>query len=109
MLERLQDGLVVIVDPRQEQDALLRLAQPVVAVLDQADPLFVARQGVVQAEPPVFQFADHALQLDEGLLETPVVGKGVVHVSSPWSEVLVQWSVVSGQGRGDRSQTSSDF
>src|SRR5262245_48699240 len=81
--EGLQDGPAVGVAAGQDEDAVLGLAQPLVATLDETDALLVAGQGVFQAEAPVLQLADQALQLDERVLETRRVGGGFVHGRVP--------------------------
>src|SRR5205807_5862402 len=67
VLERLQHGLAVFVRPRQLEDALLRLAQLLIARLDESDALLVAGEGLVQSQPAVLQVAHHALQLHQGV------------------------------------------
>src|SRR5262249_60524149 len=82
VLERLEHGLALL-DPRQQQDALLGLLQLGVAAFDEADPLLVAAQGLVQAELGVLEVADDLLQLRQGLLEGRAFGWGVVGHASP--------------------------
>src|SRR5262249_6805563 len=66
VLERLQDGLALVVRAGQLEYTLLRLAQLRVTGLEQAHALLVARQGLLQPQAAVLQVADGRLQLDEG-------------------------------------------
>src|SRR5438105_13236580 len=69
VLERLEDWLLLRIHTRQQQDALLRLAQLTVATLDEADALLVPAQRVLQAELAVLEVLDNLLQLAQGLFK----------------------------------------
>src|SRR5215469_11270214 len=79
--ERLQQRLTVLVHAGQQQHLLLRLAQLLVAELDEPDALLVAGQRLVQPEPAVLQLAHRPLQVHQRLLERPLAGQCLAHGS----------------------------
>src|SRR5262249_40683627 len=83
VLERLKRRLAVLLDARDQQHSLLGLPQARVALLHQGHTLLVACQGVVEAELPVLQRGDDALQLRHRLLEGPFLAGRLAHDAPP--------------------------
>src|SRR5262245_55789084 len=70
MIKGSQQRFSVGIHPRQLQNALLGVAQLDVALLQERYALFVASEGFFQPDLAVFQLADDALQVSQGVFES---------------------------------------
>lgn len=67
--EGLGDGCAVRREVRKQLDLAFGLAQELIAALEMADALLVAREGFGEADLSFFEVVDDGLELREGLLE----------------------------------------
>lgn len=70
LVQRLGQRGPIVVDTTQDGNLPLGLLEHQVAMLEAFDPLFVAFQGLVQADATVLQLLDNLFELGQRLLET---------------------------------------